>query len=54
MDIEKSVSRAGGKAQLKTYRKIAGNLKPDCAQFEELETFARLGIHLAKKTSKNN
>ena len=40
VDVGKSVSRVGGKAQLEAYRKIAGNLKLAYAQFEELETFA--------------
>src|SRR5690554_727849 len=52
-DIGKSVSRVGGKAQLRAYRKIAGNLKLAYAQSEELETFARFGARLDKDTQKH-
>src|SRR5690554_3023710 len=51
-DIGKSVSRVGGKAQLRAYRKIAGNLKLAYAQSEELETFARFGTRLDDDTQK--
>ncbi|MEO9004797.1 MAG: alternate F1F0 ATPase, F1 subunit alpha [Ginsengibacter sp.] len=50
VDIGKSVSRVGGKAQLRAYRKISGNLKLAYAQFEELETFARFGTRLDDHT----
>ncbi|MGB3345159.1 MAG: alternate F1F0 ATPase, F1 subunit alpha [Aequorivita sp.] len=52
VDIGKSVSRVGGKAQLRAYRKIAGNLKLGYAQSEELETFARFGTRLDEDTQK--
>jgi F-type H+-transporting ATPase subunit alpha len=52
IDIGRSVSRVGGKAQLPAYRKLAGNLKLRYAQFEELETFARFGTHLDAATQK--
>ncbi|RFS20187.1 alternate F1F0 ATPase, F1 subunit alpha [Chitinophaga silvatica] len=52
VDIGRSVSRVGGKAQLKAYRKLAGNLKLEYAQFEELETFARFGMHMDVNTQK--
>lgn len=52
VDIGRSVSRVGGKAQLPAYRKLAGNLKLDYAQFEELETFARFGMRLDVATQK--
>jgi len=51
VDVGKSVSRVGGKAQLPTYRSIA-NLKLEYAQFEELETFARFGTRLDEHTRK--
>ena len=41
VDVGKSVSRVGGKAQLAAFRAVAGDLKLAYAQFEELETFAR-------------
>jgi len=46
VDVGKSVSRVGGKAQLAPYRAVAGDLKLAYAQFEELETFARFGARL--------
>ncbi|MDD3721127.1 MAG: alternate F1F0 ATPase, F1 subunit alpha [Lutibacter sp.] len=52
VDIGKSVSRVGGKAQLRAYRKISGNLKLAYAQSEELETFARFGTRLDQDTKK--
>jgi len=52
VDVGKSVSRVGGKAQLAAYRAVAGNLKLAYAQFEELETFARFGASLDENTSK--
>lgn len=50
VDVGKSVSRVGGKAQLPAYRLVAGALKLYYAQFEELEMFARFGTRLDKKT----
>ncbi|WP_295447061.1 alternate F1F0 ATPase, F1 subunit alpha [uncultured Thiodictyon sp.] len=50
VDVGKSVSRVGGKAQLAAYRAVAGDLKLAYAQFEELETFARFGAHVDEKT----
>lgn len=52
VDVGKSVSRVGGKAQLAAYRAVAGDLKLAYAQFEELETFARFGARLDDATSK--
>jgi len=46
VDVGKSVSRVGGKAQRATYRAVAGDLKLAYAQFEELENFARFGARL--------
>ncbi len=51
VDVGKSVSRVGGKAQLPVYQSMA-NLKLEYAQFEELETFARFGTRLDKHTRK--
>lgn len=50
VDVGKSVSRVGGKAQLAAYRAVAANLKLDYAQFEELESFARFGARLDENT----
>jgi len=52
IDIGKSVSRVGGKAQLPAYRSVAGSLKLAYAQFEELETFARFGTRMDEGTTK--
>jgi F-type H+-transporting ATPase subunit alpha len=52
VDVGKSVSRVGGKAQRAAYRAVAGDLKLAYAQFEELETFARFGAHLDEDTRK--
>lgn len=51
VDVGKSVSRVGGKAQLAAYQAIA-KLKLEYAQFEELETFARFGTRLDENTRK--
>ncbi|MCI0341088.1 MAG: F0F1 ATP synthase subunit alpha [Planctomycetales bacterium] len=45
-----SVSRVGGKAQLKCMRQVAGGLRLDLAQYRELEAFAQLGTELDKAT----
>ncbi|HBM15283.1 MAG TPA: F0F1 ATP synthase subunit alpha [Lentisphaeria bacterium] len=52
VDVNKSVSRVGGKAQLPAYRAVAGSLKLAYAQFEELESFARFGTRLNAHTKK--
>lgn len=41
-----SVSRVGGKAQIKSMKKVAGTLKIDQAQFRELEAFAKFGSEM--------
>ncbi|WP_372882114.1 alternate F1F0 ATPase, F1 subunit alpha [Psychromonas sp.] len=48
VDVGRSVSRVGGKAQRAVYRAVAANLKLSYAQFQELETFARFGARLDK------
>jgi F-type H+/Na+-transporting ATPase subunit alpha len=45
-----SVSRVGGKAQIKPMKKVAGTLKLDQAQFREMEAFAKFGSDLDKAT----
>jgi F-type H+-transporting ATPase subunit alpha len=52
VDVGKSVSRVGGKAQLAAYRGVAGDLKLAYSQFEELETFTRFGARLDENTQK--
>ena len=50
IDIGKSVSRVGAKAQLPAYRAVAGDLRLSFAQFEELEVFSRFGTRLDEDT----
>jgi len=45
-----SVSRVGGKAQIKSMKKVAGTLKLDQAQYRELEAFAKFGSDLDPAT----
>ncbi|AKB28129.1 Sodium-transporting ATPase subunit A [Methanosarcina siciliae T4/M] len=52
VDVGKSVSRVGGKAQLAVYRGVAGSLKLAYSQFEELEAFTRFGARLDENTRK--
>jgi F-type H+-transporting ATPase subunit alpha len=52
VDVGKSVSRVGGKAQRAAFRAVAGDLKLAYAQFEELETFARFGARLDEHSRK--
>jgi len=52
VDVGKSVSRVGGKTQLKAYRAVAGDLRLSYSQFEELESFARFGTRLDPETRK--
>src|SRR6056297_210776 len=40
VDVGRSVSRVGGKAQRPAYRQVAGDLRLSYAQFRELEEFA--------------
>jgi F-type H+/Na+-transporting ATPase subunit alpha len=52
INVGKSVSRVGGKAQRAAYRVVAGDLKLAYSQFEELETFSRFGSRLDENTLK--
>jgi F-type H+-transporting ATPase subunit alpha len=52
VDVGKSVSRVGGKAQLPAYRTVTGDLRLSYSQFEELEAFARFGTRLDERTRK--
>ncbi len=52
VDVGKSVSRVGGKAQWAAYRAVAGDLKLAYAQFEELETFSKFGARMDEDTRK--
>jgi F-type H+-transporting ATPase subunit alpha len=50
IDVGKSVSRVGGKAQLPAYRSVAGDLRLFYSQFEELEVFSRFGSRIDERT----
>jgi F-type H+-transporting ATPase subunit alpha len=50
VDVGKSVSRVGGKAQLPAYRRVVGDLRLFYSQFEELEIFSRFGSRLDEHT----
>jgi F-type H+-transporting ATPase subunit alpha len=52
VDVGKSVSRVGGKAQRAAYRAAAGDLKLAYAQFSELESFSKFGTRLDENTRK--
>ncbi len=52
VDVGKSVSRVGGKAQITAFRKVAGDLRLSYSQFQELESFARFGTRLDEQTRK--
>ncbi len=53
VDIGRSVSRVGGKAQLPAYRAVVQALKLAYAQFEEMESFARFSTRLDEETRRN-
>ncbi len=45
-----SVSRVGGSAQIKAMRQVAGKLRVDLAQYNELKSFAQFASDLDKET----
>ena len=46
-----SVSRVGGSAQVKSMKKVAGSLKMDQAQYNELESFSKFSSDVDKVTA---
>ncbi len=52
VDVGKSVSRVGGKAQWPALHAVSGALKLAYSQFEEMEVFARFGTRLDERTRK--
>ncbi len=50
VDVGRSVSRVGGKTQLKAYRAVAGDLRLSYSQFQELEAFSRFSSRLDDET----
>ncbi len=52
VNVGLSVSRVGGSAQRKTMRKVAGTLRVDMSQYQELEGFAQFGSELDKESQR--
>ncbi|WP_186754990.1 alternate F1F0 ATPase, F1 subunit alpha [Echinicola salinicaeni] len=52
VEVEKSVSRVGDKAQRPAYRGVAAQLKLAYIQFKELEIFMRFGTRMDEQTKK--
>jgi F-type H+-transporting ATPase subunit alpha len=50
VNVGLSVSRVGGKAQVKAMRQVAGKLRLDLAQYRELAAFAQFGSDLDRAT----
>jgi len=50
IDIGRSVSRVGGKAQEPAMRSLVGNLKLELSQYKEVEHFTRFGTELDETT----
>ncbi|MDO8662147.1 MAG: F0F1 ATP synthase subunit alpha [Candidatus Omnitrophota bacterium] len=50
INVGLSVSRVGGKAQVKAMRQVAAKLRLDLAQYRELVTFTQFGTELDKAT----
>ena len=51
INIGISVSRVGGSAQVKSMKKVAGTLKIDQAQYNELESFSKFSSDMDKVTA---
>ncbi len=52
VDIGRSVSRIGGKAQVEIMKVVAEKLKLDYSRFIEVEVFTKFGAHLEEDTAK--
>lgn len=52
VNVGLSVSRVGGSAQRKTMRKVAGTLRIDLSQYQELAGFAQFGSELDKESQR--
>jgi len=50
INVGLSVSRVGGKAQIKAMKQVAGTLRLDLAQYREMEVFAQFGTELDQAT----
>jgi F-type H+-transporting ATPase subunit alpha len=52
VNVGQSVSRVGGAAQTRAMREVAGKLKLDLAQYEEVARFARFGTEVDETTQR--
>jgi F-type H+/Na+-transporting ATPase subunit alpha len=52
VNVGLSVSRVGGKAQVKAMRQVAGSMRLDLAQYREMAAFAQFGSDLDAATQK--
>lgn len=52
IDVGKSVSRIGGKAQAEAMKAVAERLKIDYSRFIEVEVFTRFGAHVEEETAR--
>jgi F-type H+-transporting ATPase subunit alpha len=52
IDVGRSVSRIGGKAQVQSMKDLAEKLKIDYSRFIEVEAFAKFGVHLEEETAR--
>lgn len=52
VDVGRSVSRIGGKAQVEAMRNVAERLKIDYSRFLEVEVFTKFGAHVEEETLK--
>lgn len=52
INVGLSVSRVGGKAQIKAMKEVAGRLRLDMSQYREKEAFAQFGTELDKITQR--
>jgi F-type H+/Na+-transporting ATPase subunit alpha len=50
IDVGKSVSRIGGKAQVEVMKGVAERLKIDYSRFIEVEVFTKFGAHMEEET----
>ncbi len=52
IDVGRSVSRIGGKAQAEVMKAVAERLKIDYSRFTEVEVFTKFGAHMEEETAK--
>lgn len=52
IDVGRSVSRIGGKAQVEAMKVVAERLKIDYSRFMEVEVFTKFGAHVEEETAK--